>query len=445
MNLDRRLPVAGDPEPVDVGGRSPAKNPSGSSHDAIRVLDLFAGPGGWDYAAQQLGLDPLGVEWDDAACETRKAAGLRTLQGDVAQMDPCGFGPIDLLIASPPCQAWSMAGKRLGEKDKEHVIACAMELAAGNDTRNEHGEQCEDNRSMLVVEPLRFIRALKPSYVALEQVPPVLELWTLFASLIEPWGYKVWTGVLEAERYGVPQTRERAILIASLNGPVAPPHPTHQRYIPGEPARHDITLDGEVLPWVSMAEALGWQGEGQMAKKEDRPERVAQGAGNRPRKLASPAATIDTRTDLAKWQGVDVPAPTVTAGGSSNGGPEPFGRGGRERVARCYDRRQGNTNAKGRDVWVEERLATAVCADPRISPPGYRGRAEDYDAEGNYTGERSMDKAVRVTEQEAAILQSFPPDYPFQGSRSKRFEQIGNAVPPLLAKAVLEALLGGEK
>lgn len=128
-----------------------------------------------------------------------------------------------------------------------------------------------------------------------------------------------------------------------------------------------------------------------MAKKEDRPEFKAKGAGNRPRSVEAPAATIDTRTDLANW--------------------------------------------------TEERPATALCGDPRISPPGYRGRADDYDADGNYTGERSMDKAVRVTVEEASTLQGFPPTYPWQGSRTKQFQQIGNAVPPPLARAIVDALL----
>lgn len=355
----------------------------------LSILDLFAGPGGWDVALKRLGLDPLGVEWDDAACETRKAAGLRTLQGDVGQMDPAGFGRVDLLIASPPCQAWSMAGKRLGEKDKEHVIACAHELALGNDTRLKHVEQCEDNRSMLVVEPIRFIRHLRPTFVALEQVPPVLDLWTLFATFLERWGYSVWAGVLEAERYGVPQTRERAILIASRRGPVAPPEPTHQRYIPGEPQRHDITFDGEVLPWVSMAEALGWQGDS-FVKRERSGDRAEEGFD---------AAAMPCQSMTSKVRSWD----------------------------RVYDRRWRSWGGEGPQP--DSRPATTVAGDPRLSSPNHHNHGEQN---GN---------AIRVTEQEAAILQSFPPGHPFQGSRTKRFEQIGNAVPPLLAEAILRALL----
>jgi site-specific DNA-cytosine methylase len=224
----------------------------------VNVLDLFAGPGGWDVALKRMGLDPLGVEWDDAACATREAAGLRTLQGNVAELDPAGS--VTSTCSSPrrparrgrwPASAWA---RRTSSTSSPAPTSWRWATTPATST----AEQCEDNRSMLVVEPIRFIRHLKPTYVALEQVPPVLELWTLFATFLEQWGYSVWTGVLEAERYGVPQTRERAILIASLNGPVAPPQPTHQRYIPGEPQRHDITFDGEVLPWVSMAEALGW-------------------------------------------------------------------------------------------------------------------------------------------------------------------------------------------
>lgn len=479
---------------------------------AVKALDLFAGPGGWDSVARELGLDMLGIEYDDAACATREAAGLRTLHGDVAALDPNDFSA-DLLIASPPCQAWSMAGKRGGERDKGLVYEAVGDLSRGVGVRADLIRQCEDSRSMLAVEPLRWALALRPSRIAWEQVPPVLELWRCCALILAERGYSVWTGILSAERYGVPQTRKRAILMASLDGPVSPPEPTHQAYVPGQPAQEQHGLFGSLLPWVSMAEALGWtdgqvgfprraddgaatedgyrerdfrdtdepafnvtekarswsvrtnnftakqrdldgkrtkrgsvpyereadapaptvdtsaggwsvdrpaptivgtrrsedgmlvgrqlpEGEGRnvggknwpthMAKKEDRPERVAQGAGNRPRPLDAPAATLDTRTDLAEW--------------------------------------------------VTDRPATTVQGDERIAQPGHKG-----DAKKEPNAIRQMEGAIRVTEQEAATLQGFPPDYPFQGSRSQRFQQIGNAVPPPLARAILEQLVGARQ
>src|SRR3954463_5874570 len=100
-----------------------------------------------------------------------------------------------------------MAGKGGGRRDKPHVVEYSVEMAAGRDTRAEHAAKCEDSRSMLVVEPLRWARDLRPEWIALEQVPPVLELWELYADFLRGWGYSVWAGVLEAERFGVPQTR----------------------------------------------------------------------------------------------------------------------------------------------------------------------------------------------------------------------------------------------
>ena len=221
-----------------------------------KILDLFAGAGGWEEALRMLGLNALGIETEPWACETARAAGHERLQADVAELDPHEFSPVWGLVGSPPCQAYSTAGKGLGRADKPLVIACAHELAAGNDTRAVRLKECRDPRSLLTVEPLRFALALKPRWVALEQVPAVLELWTLFAALLSAHGYESAVGVLSAERYGVPQTRKRAFLIASLDGPVSLPEPTHRSYN----ARRKETPEDEqaLLPWVSMAEALGW-------------------------------------------------------------------------------------------------------------------------------------------------------------------------------------------
>lgn len=188
---------------------------------------------------------------------------------------------------------------------------------------------------------------------------------------------------------------------------------------------------------------------------------TAEGERRYERDTDAPAPTLTSRTDLWKLRngnrkraaerGLDEPAPTLHFGHALNAVEWIYNRPAPTIVT---TRRSEDgilvgrqlPEGEGRNVggwgWVEERPATAVCGDPRLSPPGYRGRAEDYDDDGNFTGERSMDKAVRVTLEEAAVLQSFPPDYPFQGTKTKCFEQVGNAVPPLLAYAILRALLG---
>lgn len=83
--------------------------------------------------------------------------------------------------------------------------------------------------------------------------------------------------------------------------------------------------------------------------------------------------------------------------------------------------------------WYVERPAVTVAGDPSLGSPGHRDR------DG---GEHQYENAVRVTAEEATILQGFRPDYPFQGSRTAQFRQIGDAVPPPLAHAVIAALLG---
>ena len=64
----------------------------------MRALDLFAGPGGWDLAAEQLGVTPVGIEHDKITCETREAAGLATIRGDVSIENPYDYAPVDQLL-----------------------------------------------------------------------------------------------------------------------------------------------------------------------------------------------------------------------------------------------------------------------------------------------------------------------------------------------------------
>lgn len=306
-----------------------------SDAGSLRAVDLFAGAGGWDLGARDLGFDPLGIELDPSACATRRAAGMPTVEADVSALDPTDY-PCDLLIASPPCQAWSMAGNRKGEQDIARVYGLTAEIDSGKEAgralRMAKLGTWADPRSRLVTEPLRWALAIKPRLIAFEQVPPVIDYWHLVAGYLRERGYSTWVGILSAERYGVPQTRKRAILMAAKGKTVHPPAPTHQAYVSGEPQRHEVTLEGELLPWVSMAEALGWNQDAEVHAGD----RVQEGGGNVPRPTREPAVTLGQRTDL--WK-VRVPAPTVTAGGGDNGGPEPFGRGGRHRISRAIEGR----------------------------------------------------------------------------------------------------------
>jgi DNA (cytosine-5)-methyltransferase 1 len=255
-----------------------------------RIVDLFAGAGGWDEGLRELGYTAVGIDNDHWACATARAAGHERIEADIAALDPEAFAPVWGLIASPPCQAYSTAGKGLGRFDKERVIACAHELAAGHDTRAEHLAACRDPRSLLTVEPLRWALTLRPRWIALEQVPPVLELWSLFAGLLTAHGYEASAGVLSAERYGVPQTRKRAYLVASLDGPAELPAPTHRSYNPRRP--EGIREDEELLPWVSMADALGWARDAVTFTNNQT------ASGSRPqglvRPVTCPARTIDS-------------------------------------------------------------------------------------------------------------------------------------------------------
>jgi len=353
------------------------------------ILDLFAGPGGWEEGLRRLGHRALGIDSDALACATAEAAGHERLLADVSALEPSGFPGTVGLIASPPCQAFSRAGKGLGRQDEPRVVACARELGEGRDRRARHRARCADERSLLTVEPLRWAVALRPRWLAMEQVPAVAELWVVFAEVLGAHGYRCAVGQLSAERYGVPQVRKRAFLIGSLDGPVELPAATHRSF---DPRRHEPREDERHLPrWRSMAEALGRRRE---------PARLRRGSARPGRSLEDPAdAVVAASRD---WRIEPLPE------------------------------------------WARRRPATTLLGDPRVTAPGSWPRC----------GRRAAivrGRPVRVSVEQAGVLQGFRHDYPWQGSRSQRFAQIGNAVPPPVAALVLSAAMrptldrGGER
>lgn len=232
----------------------------------VKIVDLFAGPGGLDVAAEKLGIATVGVEWDASACETRRAAGLTTLEGDVRSYGPSDFRDADVLAGGPPCQTFTVAGSGAGRRALDDVLSFVKRMVARED-RDEIDQdlaKLEDERTGLVLEPLRWaLEAIDNEdntpyrAIILEQVPAVLPVWEAYAAALQIEGYSVDCGILRTEEYGVPQTRKRAVLIARKgNEEVALPQPTHRPYRKGIPREAG---DQARQPWMRIADVLDRQ------------------------------------------------------------------------------------------------------------------------------------------------------------------------------------------
>lgn len=347
------------------------------------IVDLFSGPRGWSEGLRLLGLADVGLELNGDACRTARAAGHLTIQCDVTQYPTAVFaGRVTGLKGSPVCTPYSQAGSRRGVIDLPNVHQAVHDLAHGRDTRTALAADCKDSKSILAAEPMRWLHDLRPEWVCLEQVPGVLPLWQQYAGLLREWGYSVWVGVLNTADYGVPQTRRRAILIASRVRPVIAPEPTHAEH-PADPL-----FGPRLQPWVTMADALGME----------------------------PGLWVNTRGERKtpggnEWP-ADEPARTLTE--------------------------------KARSWWVLRHSKRRNATVRRLDQPAatlVAGHAWHDFEWVRVDGRTDVEKRpLLITE--AAILQSFRADYPLHGSESRQFLQIANAVPPLLAAHILAVPTG---
>lgn len=448
-------------------------------------IEIFTASGGLAAGFRDAGIAfAFAVDHDGDACDSYEAnLGVRPVQTDVHELlgrVRAGWRPaavLDLLVADPPCTPWSRAGKRKG---------------------------LDDERDMLV-ETAELIALLRPRAYLIGNIPGLQDApsWPVVQRVIgglSRYGYCVADfAVLDAANYGVPQRRERPFWFGHIDGPcIRWPAPTHGTNLGGG-------LPGLTLrPWVTCREALQHlplEELGRPVHMKLRPAKQAQHSGDlkygsdisrcsTPDAVASTLTTKDTAKggqiliaesrDRHPPAQLDAPARTIKADGGRAGRRESVLSIPEGHRANRPDEPSQTMGAKVRNVgpqvlaftqhdlpqsarpsspdrpshtintkepragegnallaWPWETPATTLTADPngRIAPPGRR----PYESMGSTL---SGPNAVVLSERAAAILQGFPEGWKFCGKTKRaRWSQLGQAVPPPVAKAIGLAVL----
>lgn len=382
---------------------------------SYRTLELFGCAGGMAEGFRRAGLSfGVSIDRDRDACASYEAnLGHRPLRMDVhdlLRLLEAGWsaGPLDLIVADPPCTPWSRAGKRLGTADERDSLSVTIEL-------------------IRVMRPRAYLVGNVPG---LEAAPCWPQLQAALAPLRQA-GYCIRDfTALDSAAFGVPQHRTRPFWFGHLAGPcVRWPAATH-----GDPADPAVTdpLPGmpPLRPWVTCRDALS-----HLAPEDlGRPVRLRRRAchGRQHGSIAeTPARTVGTSNlsdgnclllHPGHWPNeLGAPSRTITAKRRSN------------RSEILLTDPDGMAAPLPNEAWPWNRPATPLAADSRIPPPGHHPDSGSI---------LSVAGAVLLSERAAAILQGFPEDWQFIGATKRsRWSQLGQAMPPPLAEPVARAIL----
>lgn len=336
---------------------SAGQPPDGSSVQRVRALDIFSGAGGLSIGLDQAGFEIVaGAEWDRDACETFAKAhpSADVIEGDVNGIDFCCWrGDVDVLVGGPPCQPWSTGGKRLGSDDPRDGWPLFL-------------------RALREVRPRAFVAENVAGFATGARKDQ-------FASLVaelEALRFRIAARVLNAADYGVPQKRQRLLIVGIRGQQFTFPPP---RFGPGRGT-----------PWRAAGEVVG----------------------------------IDP---------FGVPNPSIVT------------------YARCPDLRpnpyDGHVfNGGGRPIDLSRPAPTLLASmggnkTPWIDTQRIVSEYHAHLVAGGAPRTGCVPGARRITVEEAALLQTFPAGMHFAGRRSSCYRQIGNAVPPLLAREVGRSLI----
>lgn len=452
-----------------------------------RVLDLFAGCGGLSLGFRAAGFDiAAAVEFDREAARSHgenfhPGDPRHAMARDITNTSPeqlareLDLGPvsaaIDVIVGGPPCQAFARVGRSKLREIDEHPEAFM-----------------HDPRAQLYLEYLHYVDAFRPLALLMENVPDALNhggqnIAEETCEVLRDKGYVAGYTLLNASFYGVPQMRERMILIAyreELGVEVEFPAPTHfVKLPPGYTGSRQVALkllskahladrahsyhtppeaDSSLPPAVTAATALS-----DLPKVTDHlVGKLKRGARRFDEMQRYPTSRpVGFAKLMREWPGFEssvgisdhviryLPRDWKLFARMNAGDQYPEAHA---HALMMFDEaltelrsKTGSAIRSGSKAWEALRASIVPPYDVSKFPNKWRKMEPDLPARTlmAHLGKDSYShihydsaQARTISVREAARLQSFPDGFKFAGTMNPAFKQIGNAVPPLLARAV---------
>ena len=345
----------------------------------IMGIDLFSGAGGLSLGAEMAGIDvAIAVENDPIAAQTYKINHPHTI---VLNKDICSVSNLQINEISNP------------------IILFGGPPCQGFSTSNQKTRNKENPKNWLFKEFFRLVKEIKPDWVVFENVKGIKEtekgfFVTEIFHILEDLGYLCTAFVLCASNYGVPQTRSRFFLIGSL----------HNKTIQEPPKISDLVTVKDAIEDLPTLESGASQNV--LAYKAEAKSDYAKMLRNNMEVCTGHLVSKNRKSIIERYA-------FIPQGGNWKNIPSRL-------MANYTDRNRCHTG-------IYKRL---VADEPSITVGNYRKSMLIHPWENRGLSVR-----------EAARLQSFPDSYLFSGSIGFQQQQVGNAVPPLLARAVFKAII----
>lgn len=300
---------------------------------------------------------------------------------------------IDGIVGGPPCQAYSHVGR----------ARCPNSMKA-------------DQRNYLYNHYINFLKHFRPNFFVFENVPGMKdalngEVYRDFQQKLEKLNYGLYDPILNAKNFGVPQSRERLIVI----GQKADEYSEIQ--FGKEKPEGKVQDHLRDLPKLQPGE--GTDDVQEYRKKYKNPPKLLEKKGIRTKKdsLIHHKARNHNDTDRKIYREVINIWRNEKRRMKYNELPEELKS---HRNTRCF---QDRFKVVAGDLDYSHTIVAHIAKD------------------GHYHIHYDPDQGRSITVREAARLQSFPDNYKFEGSRTSQYTQIGNAVPPLMAEKIAYKIL----